>query len=821
MVWQLSGVAAVILIDAAKQAQSTGSTVIKHCIAMTRQQLEQTSERVSIPKLTSNQIITRVIRDLSALWHDTARLVQRVVRVFTGMKARVLYLVVALAFMVTGFGIATKIALDTMNKYQNSMGNPSFIMNTKNTGTTILDRNGEVLFQGYGAVTRHNIPLEEMPDTLKQATLATEDPDFYNHAGFSWRGTARALYQDLRHNGKVQGGSTITQQLVKNTLLTNEKSLTRKYKEVILSMEMERRYSKDQILQMYLNTIYYGQGAYGVESASETYFHKPAKELTLEESALLAGLPQSPSLYDPNVDPSAAKQRRDYVLSRMQEHGYVSKELVARTELMPVKAGTRDVLIKAPHFVFYVLDQLQREYGQDMLEHGGIVVHTSLDLKKQEQAEQIVQNQVNKLAGHHATNGGLVSIDPHTGDIVSMVGSVDYNQPGFGAVNVTLAQLQPGSSFKPIAYATAFTKGWNGATEVNDKPIQLPQGDGTIYAPQNYDQKFRGPVLLRRALANSLNIPAVEVLQFAGLHDTIAMAHNLGITEPSLVDENRYGLSLVLGGGEVRPIDMAKVYAAFANQGRTVTPRAIVKVNDKFGQDITKPTAKVNHQAIDPRIAYMITNILSDNGARTEEFGPNSPLVLSRPAAAKTGTTNDFRDNWTVGYTPDLVTAVWVGNNDHSPMTNVDGITGAAPIWHDYMEMAVAGSPVHQFVQPAGVVLAKICSADGGLTDPNDPKAVNEVFLAENQPTKKCGWSGAQPKPQPIQAVNRPVPSAPAPVQQAQAPAPAIEGGRGGGPAPSPGPGDGWGGPGGPGGGGGPGPGGSGGPSADPFDPAG
>jgi 1A family penicillin-binding protein len=721
--------------------------------------------------------------DAQAAAHDTGTLLRKLWGMATGIRARVLYMMIAFAAVATGATVAVKIGADTMDKYGNSLSNPAVIMNSKNTGTTILDRNGVILYQGYGAVTRHNLPLTEIPASLQQATLATEDPDFYKHAGFSWRGTARAIYQDVRQNGKVQGGSTITQQLVKNTLLTDEKSFTRKYKEVLLSMELERRYSKDQILQMYLNTIYYGQGAYGAESASQTYFHKPAKDLTLQESALLAGLPQSPSRFDPNVNLAAATDRRNYVVGRMEQQNYLSTAVAKETEIQPVVAGTRQVEIKAPHFVFYVLDELIDKYGSDAVEHGGITVRTSLDYDKQIQAEQIVRNQVNNLAAHHATNGGLVSLDPHTGDILAMVGSIDYSQPGYGAVNVTLSQLQPGSSFKPIAYATAFSKGWNGASEVDDKPLSLPQGDGSLYQPQNYDLKFRGPVLLRRALSNSLNIPAIEVLQYAGLHDTIGMAHNLGITSPSLDDESRYGLSLVLGGGEVRPIDMASVYASFANQGHTVEPRAIVSVTDRFGQDVTKHEVNTTKQALDPRIAYMVTNILSDTKARQEEFGQNNPLQLSRPAAAKTGTTNDFRDNWTVGYTPDLVTAVWVGNNDHSPMINVDGITGAAPIWHDYMEMASSGTPVKDFTVPSGVVFTKVCASDGGLASPSDPNAINEVFLAENPQTKPCGWSGTQirdAKSAP-QLANNPAPQ-PVPVPQtALGPTPPEAGGRGSG----------------------------------------
>ena len=725
--------------------------------------------------------IDHLIADSKAIVHDMSKGAGKGWRALTSHYSRIAILSIMFLVVLSGSAIAIDVGMSTMKASQKNISNPEALMNSKNTGTTILDRNGEILFQGYGAVTRHNISLDEMPDSLINATLATEDPDFYNHGGFSWRGTARAVMADLRHTGMVQGGSTITQQLVKNTLLSNEKSFTRKYKEAVLAVDMEKRYSKDQILQMYLNTIYYGQGAYGVESASQTYFNKPAKDLTLEESALLAGLPQSPSRYDPNVDIDSAKERRDYVLSRMEEEGYINKSIVNETSIKPVVANMRKITIKAPHFVFFVLDELRRKYGPDIVEKGGITVTTTLDLNKQVAAEEIVKKQIEKLSSRNATNSGLVAVTPNNGDIVSMVGSVDYNKPGYGAVNVTLAQLQPGSSFKPIAYATAFTKGWNGATKVDDKPMSVPQTDGTVYVPKNYDGKFRGQMTLRRALANSFNIPAIEVLKHAGLPETITMAHSLGIQAPSLTQQDRYGLSLVLGGGEVRPLDMAGVYSTFANYGTTVTPRAIKEVKDKYGENITKPTPNTSKQVIDPRVTYMVTNILSDNKTREEMFGTDSPLKLSRPAAVKTGTTNDYRDNWAVGYTPDLVTAVWVGNNDHSPMVNVDGVTGAAPIWKDYMEMAHAGLPVKEFPVPPGVVFAKVCSSDGGLVDQNDPNGVTEVFLTESQETRRCGSGSTTPQtPQPTIEAKADIQNAP--VQQAQAPIqPIDEPGRGGG----------------------------------------
>ncbi|HVE80845.1 MAG TPA: PBP1A family penicillin-binding protein [Candidatus Dormibacteraeota bacterium] len=706
------------------------------------------------------------LSDIRALAGDIGSIARRGGRMLAAPQARIAYSLTALAALTAGGAMAAYIAVDTMDKYGSSLNNPALIMNHKKTGTTILDRNGVVLYRGFGATEKHNVPVTSLPESFKQATLAAEDSDFYEHHGVSIKGTSRAIYQNLRHTASVQGGSTITQQLVKNTLLTSERSFVRKYKESVLAVEMERRYSKDEILQMYVNSIYYGQGAYGIDAAARIYFKKAPQELTLEESALLAGLPQSPSIYDPNVSAQSAKERRDYIIERMRLLGMVGDEQARVAASRPVQAHSQEVVIRAPHFVFYVLDRLRSIYGTEIVEKGGITVTTTLDYNKQLAGEQAVREQVAKLAGNHVTNGGLVAMQPKTGDIIAMVGSIDYHQPGFGSVNVTLAQLQPGSSFKPITYATAFSKGWHGATQVDDKPLRISQDNGEVYEPKNYDLKYRGPVLLRRALGNSLNVPAVHVQKFAGIHDTIGMAHNLGVSRPSLVDEGRFGLSLVLGSGEVRPLDMATVYATFAASGTKVLPRSILKVEDRFARNITKEARPAPKQVIDPRLSYMITHILSDNKNREEIFGANSPLVLSRPAAVKTGTTNDFRDNWTIGYTPSFVTAVWVGNNDHTPMHNVDGITGAAPIWHRFMESALAGTPVEEFTRPEGLVNLKVCKGDGGLADANDASAIEEVFLAENQPTKRCGASG-EPKPVLVEAQPKPKPDTP--VKQAEA----------------------------------------------------
>jgi 1A family penicillin-binding protein len=652
---------------------------------------------------------------------------------------------------------------NTHAKYASFINDPITLLNNKNTGTTILDRNGKVLYQVHGASTRVQASINDMPKSLINATLAAEDPKFYEQPAISWRGTARAIYKDILHREAIEGGSTLTQQLVKNTLLAPNRSFLRKAQEIVLATRVEKRYTKDEIMEMYLNGIYYGQGSYGVGAASKTYFKKDYKDLTLSESALLAGLPLGPSRFDPTADPSLAKQRRDYVLGRMQSLGLITQEQEDTAKQEPIIAYARQIGIQAPGFVFFVLDQLREQYGDDTLKYGGLTVYTTLDLDKQRIGENIVSSQIGRLVRRNVTNGALVSLNPKNGEILSMVGSANYNDPNFGAINMTTSLRQPGSSIKPLVYLSAFTKGYTPATVVDDLPVTYKDGTG-VYQPNNYDMKWRGKITLREALGNSLNIPAIHVLEHIGIPEALSFMRKLGITTLS-EDASRYGLSLTLGSAEVKMIDLAAAYGVFANQGKSVTPIAIKQVLNRTGKDITKkPTTEIK-QLVDPRYVAMLTSILSDDNARKMEFGLNSPLRLSRPAAAKTGTTTDFRDNWTAGYTPDIVTVTWAGNANNSQMNNVDGITGAAPIWHEYMEAVLAGTPVINFETPPGMTSVRLCKRDGGLANPWDSNSVTETIPNELIPTKKCATQ-APPPPPPTPEPPKPKPEEPRGIEQ-------------------------------------------------------
>lgn len=568
--------------------------------------------------------------------------------------------------------------------------------------TIIMDRNGKSLYNVFGEERRTSIDSAEIPDNIKKATISLEDKNFYSHPGFDYKGLTRAVvYRLVGKKTTAGGGSTITQQFVKNALLSPKQSMSRKIKELILSIELEQMYSKDEILQFYLNEIPYGNNNYGIEAASEYYFDKRAKDLTLPQAALLASIPQRPTYYSPygtHTDNLIA--RRNYALKRMLELGHITQqehdEAIKDETLAAIKPKHEPIL--APHFVMYVKEQIENEFGQDIVEKGGLRVYTTLDLEKQENAEKTIQDNEAKIKKYNGDNASLISVDPKNGEILAMVGSLDYfDQENKGNFNVAIALRQPGSSFKPIAYATAFKGKYNPGYTLYDLPTDFGN-----YSPQNFNGNFNGPVTMRAALANSLNIPAVKTLYLAGIDKTLETAKDLGIT--TLNDKDRYGLSLVLGGGEVKPLEMASAFSTFANQGKHSELMSILKIEDKNGKIIKENKPKSN-DALDPQVAYEINSILSDNGARSMVFGTNSPLNFGdRQVAAKTGTTQNFMDAWTVGYTPSLATAVWVGRNDNKPMNKMaDGVILAAPIFRQFMEKSLSNTPNEEFSRPKGI----------------------------------------------------------------------------------------------------------------------
>ena len=619
----------------------------------------------------------------------------------------------------------------------------------------ILDRNGELLgeFTDPQGGNRTLVPLAEIPSALRDATIAAEDANFYRHAGFDPFAVVRALWQNFREGSVVSGASTITQQLVKNTLLTSEVSADRKIKEALLAIEVDRRYSKDKILELYLNEVYYGNLAYGVEAAARTYFGKPVRELDLAEVSFIAGLPQAPAAYDPYTNPTAARERQDYVLDQMERHGRITRAEgeAARAKPIVLRPVQRAGAVQAPHFVVFIRELLERSYSSDTLYREGLQIRTTLDLRLQRAAEKAARAQIEELRARDASNAALVAIQPGTGEILAMVGSVDFNDERIGGqVNVALRARQPGSTLKPFTYLTGFqTKNWAPATMLMDVPTTF----GGTYTPLNYDGKFRGPVSIRRALGASLNVPAVSALEQVGLDAMVGTARRMGIS--GLREPHRYGLSVTLGGDEVTLLDLTYAYSPFANGGqqagvelpgasqqppnaatRQLDPAAILEIKNGAGRTMYQHRPAPVREVANPGLAYLITDILADDEARAETFGRNSSLKLGRPSAAKTGTTDDYRDSWVVGYTPDLVTGIWVGNNDGSRMRDVGGASGAGKIWNAFMEEALAGVPARPFPRPADVVQQEVCALSGLLPTPECTQRKTELFTQANLPTK-------------------------------------------------------------------------------------
>ncbi len=624
--------------------------------------------------------------------------------------------------------------------YAKDLPSPDKVVRREGFATKIYDRNNKLLYDLYENQKRTPVTIDQIPLTLQQATIAIEDKNFYKHSGFDVGGIGRAALRMVL-GGKLQGGSTITQQLVKNVLLSQQRTITRKLKEFILTVQVERRYTKQQILQMYLNEAPYGGTAYGVEAASQSYFGKSVSELDLAQTAVLAGIPQSPPTYSPFLGGKYAPRAAE-VLRRMREDGYIThdQEIAANQEIKTLEIASPSGLLKAPHFVFYVKQLLEDRYGTGVVEQGGLRVTTSLDLDLQDKAQTAVAEEIDKVKALKITNGGSVVIDSQTGQILAMVGSKSWEDPNYdGKFNVTTALRQPGSAIKPVVYLTGLQKGYTAATLLMDTKTSFPGGDKPEYVPENYDGKFRGPILVREALGNSINIPAVKMLSLVGISDMMSTANEMGLTTLKPTKENlaRVGLSVALGGGEVKLLELASAYSAFANGGKKVDPVAILKVTDKDGRVLEEWKPSSLRQVIPVEDAFIISSILSDPNARNITFGPRSAINMSgHTIAVKTGTTNDKRDNWTIGWTANgPVVGVWVGNNDNSPMKEVaSGVTGAAPIWRRIILAAIANQGDVAFTPPDGVTQMEVDTISGYPAHDSFP-AKQEFFAKGTEPT--------------------------------------------------------------------------------------
>jgi penicillin-binding protein 1C len=641
--------------------------------------------------------------------------------------------------------------------------------------TRILDREGNLLYEIVDpqAGRRTYVSLDEISPYMVASIIAIEDSQFYSHPGFDPLAIARAYWQSYQKGDIASGASTITQQIARMLLLSPEeasrRTALRKIREVLLATEITRRYTKDEILELYLNQSYFGNLAYGVEAAAETYFNTTADKLTLAQSSFLAGLVQAPSVYDIFTNREATLDRHQQVLMLIvrtsSEQGciYVSNSThpicvsaeeagVAAAEVASYEFEPVTFDMRYPHWVNYIRAELEQLYDPQTIYRSGFTVYTTLDPYLQEQAQRIVREQVEALAGHRVSSGALVTIRPGTGEILAMVGSADfYNEEIDGQINMAIRPRQPGSSIKPLTYAAAFEKGWTAATLIWDVPSEFPpSGDPndtrSPYKPVNYDGRFHGPVTVRTALANSYNIPAVKTLDFVGIYDNptteqeeglVAFARRMGIT--TLTQED-YGLSLTLGGGEVTLLDLTGAYAIFANGGYRIPPYAISRIVDHNNETVYEYTPAAAEEIIRPEHAYLINSILSDNNARTPMFGANSALNLPFQVAAKTGTTNDFRDNWTLGYTPDLAVGVWIGNADWTPMQDTSGLSGAAPIWNQFMQLAIehlTGGFPSTFTAPPGIVERAICSVSGAEPSEWCPSHKLEIFASDQPPLPK------------------------------------------------------------------------------------
>lgn len=652
--------------------------------------------------------------------------------------------------------------------FSRSLPDPNTLLERNmDLSTRFYDRNGKLIYELFGDKNRTLVTLDNISEHVAHATLSTEDSDFYFHKGFSLRGMARAVRNTVTGEG-LQGGSTLTQQVIKNTVLTQERTLPRKIKEFILSLQLENKYSKDQILQMYLNETPYGGQNYGIYSASRAYFNKDPKDLSVAESAYLAGLPQRPSYYSQfGPNPEAGIERKNYVLYLMNERGWVAPdgkryylndedyEIAKNEELV---FDVAKVPFAAPHFVFYVKQMLADMFGEEFIEQGGLSVTTTLDMDTQDMAQKIVEEEVIKAQPLNVWNGSMVVLDPKTGQILSMVGSKGYNfdplpencvSGGTGEnsckfdpyVNVAISERQPGSAIKPITYATMLSQGYTVGFPFLDVPSRFEgSAPDKPYIPENYDGQFRGVMSLRRSLANSLNIPAVKALKIAGVDSMIDMAEKMGIS--TFGDRSRYGLALTLGGGETKLLELTGAYSVFASGGVYRLPTPLLEVTDPSGAILYKWQDTGGTEVLDKGIAFLISDVLSDDGARSATFGLGGLLnIPGHQVAAKTGTTDDKRDNYAMGFTSDVVAGVWVGNSNNEKMNpNVaSGITGATPIWSRFMKEYLKDKPAHKFEPPKNVKKIEIDEFTGMLPNGDDGKR-NEWFLEGTEPTAKSDW---------------------------------------------------------------------------------
>ncbi len=667
------------------------------------------------------------------------------------IKKRRFVLKLLIVLVVAAFGLVF-LGLSILAKMAKELPNPEqFSTRQINQSTRIYDRTGQVaLYEIHGTEKRTIIAFGEIPDYAKKATLAIEDQKFYEHPAFEWQATVRALIVNILKGRAVQGGSTITQQLARNAFLTPEKTISRKIKELILSYWIEQRYSKDEILSLYLNQIPYGANAYGIEAASETYFGKPAKDLSLAEAALLAAMIKAPSYYSPwGLHKDELESRKNYVLEQMYKLGFIDEEEKNRAQKVAANITPQSVgSIKAPHFVMMIRDYLNNKYGEDVVEKGGLKVISTLDWPMQQIAEKVVEEGAMRNSElYHGQNAALVAQDAKTGQVLVMVGSKDYfgkpepagctptkNCQFEGNFNVAGQGLrQPGSSFKPFAYITAFKKGYSPETVLFDLPTEFSQYNAVCplininyfeknpnplcFHPENFDQKFRGPVSLRNALAQSINVPSVKALYLAGIYDAIKTAQDFGIT--TLTEPDRYGLSLVLGGGEVKLIDMVEGYSVFSQEGVRHPQTLVLEVDDSQGVVLEKYLDQ-GIQVVEPQYAKVINDILSDADARASLFQNSLNLTVfpDRDVALKTGTTNDYKDAWAIGYTPSLVVGVWAGNNDSRPMQKQGGsILAAVPIWNSFLSQIINNYPAEAFNKPDPIRENKPMLNGGYLVD--------------------------------------------------------------------------------------------------------